>query len=461
MKPNLPQVAIVGRANVGKSTLFNRLIEKNKAIVSAVAGTTRDINMNTCAWQSRDFMLVDTGGLDISDRKAGKIEKDILKMAKKAIDNADVIVFLIDIKVGLTNEDKKLAKEILKNKGKKKIILAANKADRPRSAAEMADLYKLGMGEPHAMSAVTGAGTGDLLDVVVENLPKEKKSKAKDADEEPPIKVAIIGQPNVGKSSMINSIMGEERVIVTDIAHTTREAHDMEFRYKDRDFILIDTAGIRRKAKSTKDKLERKSVGKSTHALKEADVILLVTEVQKRLSMQDMKLTQKILENSKSLIIVANKWDLINDKDTKTIDEFVEYYQKTFPYIAWAPLIFISALKDLRTRKVLDMVLDIDLARKTEVSPAQLDRFLKNRIRKHKPSKGKGSIHPYIHEIRQTGINPPRFVIYVNDPAILHFSYIRFLQNGLREKFKIIGTPIQIELKKYKGVASGEQPPQK
>ena len=244
--------------------------------------------------------------------------------------------------------------------------------------------------------------------------------------------------------------MGEDRVIVSDIAHTTREAHDTEFSYKDKKFLIIDTAGIRRKSKIERGTLEKRSVGKSLDALDDCDVAVLITECNKKIDAQDKKITQAILESGKSVIIAANKWDLIGDKETNTIKEYENFYRKSFPYLWWAPLIFISAKENLRTHKLLDLAIEIKAAREVKIADSQLDKFLKQKIKQHRPSRGKGLKNPYIYEITQSGTNPPRFVIYVNDPTVLHFSYIRFLQNNLREKFKIIGTPIQIELRKWK-----------
>lgn len=448
MKTNLPQVAIVGRANVGKSTLFNRLIEKNKAIVSKIAGTTRDRNIDQVQWQGKEFILVDTGGLDIDKKQATEIETNIVKQAKLAIKQADLVLFLVDIKTGLLPTDKELAKDIIKSNWKTRTILVGNKADSPRLRQSYGELFKLGLGEPQMISANNGSGCGDLLDLIVDNLPKKKKVKTKVIDK-PLIKATIVGRPNAGKSTLLNSILGEERVIVTDIAHTTREAHDVVFEYKDHDFILIDTAGLRKRGKVIPGSLEKKSVDKSLQAIKEADVVLFVTETQKNITSQDKKITQAILESSKSVIIIANKWDLIPDKDTNTINEYKRYYYNHFDYLWWAPIIFISAKEDQRTKKILDLVLEIKKARETKISSKQLEIFLKNKIKKHKPARGKGLKNPYIYKIEQTGINPPRFEIYVNDPAIIHFSYLRYLQNNLRNWFNIIGTPIQIETKKW------------
>lgn len=447
MKTSLPQIAIVGRANVGKSTLFNRLVEKNKAIVSPISGTTRDRNIDKVSWQGKNFILIDTGGLDIEMNHAGKIEKNIVKQAYKAIEDADIILFLIDIKEGVLPTDKELAKEIIRHGKKDKVVLVGNKADSLKYHQMAGDLYSLNLGEPNMISAANGSGCGDLLDILVEQLPKRKKSSYEKKKDN--IKVAIVGKPNVGKSSILNSILGEERVIVTDIAHTTRESHDIEFSYKENDFILIDTAGIVRRSKVGFKTLERKSIDKSFNTIDNADVVVFVTEAQKKIDSLDKKVTQEILESGKSLIIVANKWDLIPDKDTNTINQYVEYYYNQFPYLWWAPIIFVSAKDEVRTRKILDMILDIQKSKKIEISGSQLDKFLKYQISKHRPSRGRGLKNPYIYKIEQMSTNPPKFLVYVNDPKILHFSYLRFLQNNIREKFKILGTPVHIETKKW------------
>lgn len=447
MKTSLPQIAIVGRANVGKSTLFNRFVEKNKAIVSPISGTTRDRNIDKVSWQGKNFILIDTGGLDIEKNQAGKIETNIVKQAYKAIEGADLILFLIDIKAGVMPMDKELAREIIKNGKKDKVILVGNKADSLKYHHMAGDLYSLNLGEPNMISAANGSGCGDLLDLITNSLPKRKKISHEKKNKE--IKVAIVGKPNVGKSSILNSILGEERVIVTDIAHTTRESHDIEFSYKDNDFILIDTAGIVRRSKVGHKTLERKSIDKSFDTINQADVVVFVTEAQKKIDSLDKKVTQEILESGKSLIIVANKWDLIPDKDTNTINQYVDYYYNQFPYLWWAPIIFVSAKDEIRTRKILDMIIDIQKSKQIQISNSQLDKFLKYQISRHRPSRGRGLKNPYIYKIEQVDTNPPKFLVYVNDPVILHFSYLRFLQNNIREKFKILGTPLHMETKKW------------
>jgi GTPase len=446
----LAKVVIVGRANVGKSTLFNRIIEKPKAMVSKVSGTTRDRNIDIAHWRDKSFELIDTGGLDIdlNEETHKDIARNIIKQTNTAIETADLVLFMIDSLIGITPSDKEILKNLLKQKDKSKLIYIANKAESARNNKYDNSIYQLGLGEPLFISASSGSGVGDLLDVVLEKLPKKKQGKEKE-ETLPIIKIALLGRPNVGKSSLLNSILNEERVIVSDVAHTTREAHDNEFIYKDKKFIIIDTAGLRRKARVPKG-LEKKSVRKTLDALKECQVAVLLTEVNKKIDSQDKKITQEILESGNSLIIIANKWDLITNKETDTVDKYLDYYRGQFPYLWWAPVMFISAKEGLRTRKILDSVIEIVESRNITIPDSALDRFLKSKIKQHKPSRGKGLKNPYIYEIKQVKTNPPRFSIYVNDPKILHFSYIRFLQNNLREKFKIIGTPIQVEIKKWK-----------
>lgn len=447
----LPKIAIIGRANVGKSTLFNRIIEKQKAITSKISGTTRDTNSEIGEWRGQEFELIDTGGMDIEiiEHTDQKIAKEIVKQAEQSAQKADLVLFVIDASTGAVASDRELLKKIKKQIPADKVIFVANKAETARNNKYDNSIFKLGLGEPNYISAASGSGVGDLLDLILEKLPKEKINIKEHGTDLPEIKIAFLGRPNVGKSSLLNSILGEERVIVSDIAHTTRESHDIKFDYQGHRFTIIDTAGIRRQAKVS-GQLEKKSVQKSLEAIEQCDIAILVTEVQKKIDTQDKKITQAILESGKSVIIVANKWDLIPDKETNTINEYVDYYRLSFPYLWWAPIMFLSAKEHLRTKKLLDLAIEIKHSRETTISDSALDKFLKSKIKQHRPSRGKGLKNPYIYEIKQIKNNPPKFLIYVNDPKILHFSYIRFLQNNLREKFNIIGTPLQIELKKWK-----------
>ncbi len=462
MERNLPQVVIIGRANVGKSTLFNRIIEQKKALVSPVSGTTRDRNIGVAEWRGRKFQITDTGGLDIdlNEETDKEIAKGIIRQAETAAKTADLVLFVIDAMTGATPADRELYKKVKKYLNPDKIIFIANKAESARNNKYDNSIFKLGLGEPMYLSASSGSGVGDLLDEVLNKIPKNKTDKGAE-NAFPTIKVAFLGRPNVGKSSLLNAILGEERVIVSPIAHTTREAHDTEFFYKEHRFVIVDTAGLRKKAKVEKGGLERKSVDKSLQAIAHCDVAVLVTEADKTVDTQDKKITQAILESGKSVIIVANKWDLVENKETDTINSYVDYYRLEFPYLWWAPLIFVSAKDDVRCRKILDMAIETATSRHITIANSTLDKFLKQKIKQHRPSRGKGLKNPYIYEIEQESTNPPRFIIYVNDPMILHFSYIRFLQNNLRDQFKIMGTPIQIEVRKWNPKREKENKPQK
>ncbi|MEI6627578.1 MAG: ribosome biogenesis GTPase Der [bacterium] len=449
MKKNLVKVAIVGRANVGKSTLFNRLIEKNKALISSIPGTTRDRNIDDVKWRDRQFTLIDTGGLDIEKNDMGLIETGIINQTNIAIKDADLILFVIDGQQGVSPSDKIIADNLLRQGLKDKILLVANKIDSLRYQALDQGVFKLKLGEPQHVSAANGSGCGDLLDVIITRLNTKKSQR-----QEPilnSIKVAIIGKPNVGKSSLLNSILGEDRVIVSNIAHTTRESHDEAFEYNEHHFTLVDTAGIRKQNRIDTGSLEEKSVDKAIETVERCDVVLLVTEVDKSLELQDKKIMQAIIDNNKSVIIVANKWDLIPNKDTNTINEYIDYYRHIMPYIWWAPIIFTSAKENQRTKKILDLILDIKKAREIQITDHQLEHFMKHQIKKHKPIRGRHVKNPYIYRLLQEGNNPPRFAVYVNDPRLLHVSYLRYLQNSLREEYKIIGTPIQIEVRDWKG----------
>ena len=487
-KNNLPLVVIFGRANVGKSTLFNCLTEKNQALVSNIAGTTRDSNLNKVSWRGKKFTLVDTGGIinllrEISaKKKPSSLEAKVEHQARQYLTRADLILFLVDAKTGLLPMDKQMAlfvKKFLKET--KKIILVANKVDNFRQAAESAEFNKLALGEPFPVSAATGAGTGDLLDLIVKKIypvrnfnlhqGRERQNiisngvkpaivgtknllsegtknllseEAKNLLSENSIRVCIIGKPNVGKSSLLNSILGYERVIVSPEPHTTREPQDTEIIYEGKPIILVDTAGISKKGTKTKG-LEKHGIMKSLKALEKSDIALLVLDINKDLTHQDAKLVEEIFERKASLIIIANKWDLIAKKDVK---KYSNYIYDSFPFATWAPIHFTSALSGSKTNKILDLVLKIDEGRKIILGDSQLNKFLLKIVKIHLPAKGKGARHPHIYELKQIEDNPPKFQLRIGVKDDLHFSYVRFITNRLREKFGFLGTPISIEIDK-------------
>ena len=470
-KNNLPLVVIFGRANVGKSTLFNCLTEKNQALVSNIAGTTRDSNINEVSWRGKKFILVDTGGImelpkEISTKeKPDNLEAKVQRQARQYLTRADLILFLVDTKTGLLPMDRQMAlfvKKFLKET--KKIILVANKVDNFRQAGEIAEFNKLALGEPFPVSAATGAGTGDLLDLIVKkiypvrnfNLHQGRERQdiisngvkpavgTKNLLSENSIRVCIIGKPNVGKSSLLNSILGYERVIVNPEPHTTREPQDTEIIYKAKPIVLVDTAGISKKGTKTKG-LEKHGIAKSLKSLEKSSIALLVLDINKGITHQDAKLVEEIVGRKASMIIIANKWDLIAKKDAK---KYTNYIYGSFPFATWAPIHFASALTGSKTNKILDLILEIDKGRKIKLGDSQLNKFLLKIVKIHLPAKGRGVKKPHIYEFKQIKDNPPKFQLRIGAKEDLHFSYIRFIANRLREKYGFLGTPIDIKIDK-------------
>lgn len=450
----LPLVVVCGRTNVGKSTLFNCFTEKNHALVSNIAGTTRDSNLGFVEWNNSAFEIVDTAGLlDSSFLKREKInEMDIdsqtQKQAISYLNRADLILFVVDAKVGLLPEDKELSEVIKqKDKFKNKILLVANKVDNFKNAGETAQFNKLNLGEPFIVSAASGLGTGDLLDVIVKRIKSPKKlSVIKSVDQENLINVCIIGKPNVGKSSLLNSVLGYERVIVSPIAHTTREPQDTEINYKDKTIKLVDTAGISKQGKKG-DGFEKPGIYKSLGSLDKADIALLILDLSDPLTHQDAKIVQEIFDRKKSLIIIGNKWDLIPERDTKKWTQIL--YDK-LPFATWAPIQFISAKTGEKVNKILDLILEVSRERKLSLSDSQTEKFLKHVVKIHKPAKGKGTRAPRIYEFTQLKSNPPYFAVRIGPNDDLHFSYVRFMENRLRERYGFTGTPIRVKVTKEK-----------
>ena len=447
MPTNLYKVAIVGRVNVGKSTLFNKLISEKKAIVSPFSGTTRDRNYAICSWRKLDFSLIDTGGLENSKEN---INKAITEQIEKAITEADLILFLVDSKTGLMPFDNKIVKLLQKNK--KLILLVTNKSDNEKLRNNIAEFYKLNIGDPIPISAKSGSGTGDLLDEIVKILNKLKKSNKRKKEIAPDkiIKTAIIGKPNVGKSSLINSLVGENRVIVSSQAHTTRDSQDIELTYNKQKILFIDTAGLRKKSKKTVDAFEKQSVEQSLKSIEKVDIVLFMSDISKKLTFQDKHLLDKIIKKGKGIILIANKWDLIPNKDTTTAKEYINYYRKFLSFLKWAPLLFISATKKHKINKVLPTIISVFKEKNKTITDNALDKLLKSIVKKHKPSRGKGTKHPYIYSIKQVDTNPPTFAVKTNYKAIMQASYLKFIENNLRYKFSFQGTPIKLFIKKLK-----------
>ncbi len=460
MEKKTPSIVIIGRTNVGKSTLFNRLVEQNQAIISPIENTTRDFNTNTLNWRGFDFQLVDTAGVMDTENLKRKIDQDsagIERVENKAqkqvyelINKADLLFFVVDSKAGILLEDKNIVKFLQKRNYQDKTILVVNKVDSFNQRFEASQFNKLSLGDPVLISATTGSGSGDLLDLAIDFFKKNKSKYLKNVKEnkQEKINLCIIGKPNVGKSSLLNSLLGYERVIVSDMPHTTREPQNTELIYKDKVLNIIDTAGISKRGQKTKG-LEKYGILKSMQTLRRADIVLLVIDINDPMTKQDSKLVEEITELGKSFVVIANKWDLIEDRDTK---KWTREINMQFPFILWAPILFVSAATGEKTKKIFDLVLSIDEARKMEINETALDRFLNKMIKIHKPSKGKGVRHPRIYSLKQTWVNPPRFEIKIGSQEDLHKSYLRFLENRIREKFGFVGTPVRVSVKKNKKI---------
>lgn len=451
-KNNLPLVALCGRTNVGKSTLFNCLTEKRQALVSDIAGTTRDSNLGIVEWNNSAFEVVDTAGIIdwryLLTKKiaANDIDTQTQKQARSYLDRADLILFLVDSKTGLLPEDKEIASALKKSPTySKKVMLVANKVDNFRFASETAQFNKLGLGEPIPVSAASSMGTGDLLDIVISKIDKKKKNKKIIKEKtENDINVCIIGKPNVGKSSLLNSILGYERVIVSPLAHTTREPQNTYLTYKEKNITLVDTAGISKQGTKSKG-LEKPGILKSLKSLEKADIAMLVIDISEPITHQDAKIIQEIVDRHKSLIFIANKWDLIENRDPK---KWAEKIYDKLPFAAWAPIQFLSAKTGEKVNKILDLILKIASERQLQLSDSQCNKFLSYVVKIHKPAKGKGLKAPHIYEFTQTKNNPPSFAVRIGPNDDLHFSYLRFMENRLREKYGFTGTPIHTSISK-------------
>ena len=432
-------VAIVGRPNVGKSTLFNRLTQSRQAIVSNVAGTTRDRQYGKCNWNDREFSVVDTGGWVVKSDDI--FEGAIRQQVKIAADEADLVLFLVDVETGLTDWDEDVA--TILRRAKLPVILVANKVDNSGEAYVAAEFYKLGLGDPVCVSAATGGGTGDLLDLVIQKLPSE-------ANEEPLADIprfAVVGRPNAGKSSLINAFVGEERNIVTEIAGTTRDSIYTRYDKFGFDFYLVDTAGIRRKNKVTED-LEFYSVMRSIRAIENSDVCILMIDATRGIEAQDMNIFQLIQRNRKSLVVVVNKWDLVENKDQKVIKTFESAIRERMAPFTDFPIIFASALTKQRIFKVLETAKQVYLNRTSRVGTTKLNEVMLPIIEQTPPPsiKGKYIKIKYCSQLPNTQI--PSFVFYANLPQYVKENYRRFLENKIREHWPMHGCPIHVFVRK-------------
>jgi GTP-binding protein len=429
-------VCIVGRPNVGKSTLFNKLVGTRIAITEDTPGVTRDRIYAEAEWLGKYFTLIDTGGLEPENEEI--IMSNIKRQADIAIDTADVILFVVDGKMGLTSTDNEIG-NILRKSGKK-VVLACNKIDTHKTPDEIFEFYELGLGEPIVISGEQGLGIGDLLDEIVKNFLEDRDTEY----DEDLIKVAMIGKPNVGKSSLINNILGEERVIVTNIPGTTRDAIDTYFDYNDDRYVFIDTAGLRRK-RSIYEDIERYSVVRTLTAVDRSDICILVIDATEGISEQDTKIAGYAHDNGKAIIIAVNKWDLI-DKGTNTHLEFEKDIRKTLGFISYSPIVFISAMTGQRVDRLLELVNIVNNNYSLRISTGVLNDILNEAVLMNQPPSDKGKRSKIFYGT-QVSARPPKFVIFVRNKELMHFSYVRYLENQIRNHFGFDGVPIIFEFR--------------
>ncbi len=432
-----PLVAIVGRPNVGKSMLFNKLCGQRLSIVEDTPGVTRDRLYAECEWCGRSFNIVDTGGIEPSADT--EILSFMRRQAEIAIQNATVIVFLCDIKTGLTASDQEVANMLLRSR--KPVVLAVNKMDQVGPTnPDIYEFYNLGLGDPIPVSAVHGHGTGDLLDACIQYFPPEEEER----EEDDVIKVAVIGKPNVGKSSLINRILGEERVIVSNVAGTTRDAIDSYYENEQGKFCFIDTAGMRKKSK-VDDRIEKFSVLRSTMAIERSDVCLILIDAQEGVTEQDTKVAGLAHEAGKACIIVVNKWDAI-EKDGKTMDRMRQDVMRDLSYMTYAPIVFISALTGQRVGRLFELIRYVNDQAAMRITTGMLNNVLADATARVQPPTDKGR-RLKIYYMTQVGIKPPHFVCFCNDARLFHFSYQRYLENQIRSTFGLEGTPVRLTVR--------------
>ncbi len=432
-----PIVAIVGRPNVGKSMLFNKLTGRRMAIVEDTPGVTRDRLYGTCEWNGREFTLVDTGGIEPSTEN--EMLQFMRRQAEIAIATADVIVMVTDVKVGMTAADNEVATML--KRAKKPVIVAVNKCDKVGGVdPDFYEFYGLGLGDPIEVSAIHGHGTGDLLDACVEHFPEVDEEE----EEEDRIKVAIIGKPNVGKSSLLNQILGVERVIVSNVAGTTRAAIDSNFENQFGKYCFIDTAGMRRKSK-VDDAIEKYSNLRSISAIDRADVCLILVDANEGVTEQDTKIAGLAHEAGKACIIVVNKWDLV-EKETNTMDKMTDEIRRDLSYMSYAPVLFISALTGQRVDKLYQLINEVAAMSAMRVTTGMLNNILEDATARVQPPSDKGR-RLKIYYMTQVGVKPPHFVIFCNDARLFHFSYQRYLENQLRAVFGLMGTPVKLTIR--------------
>ncbi len=427
-----PVVAIVGRPNVGKSTIFNRVVGERVSIVEDIPGVTRDRIYSSADWLTHEFNIIDTGGIDLSDEP---FLEQIRQQAEIAMDEADVIIFLVNGRDGVTTQDEQVAKILYRTK--KPVILAVNKIDNPDMRHLVFDFYQLGMGEPYPISGSHGLGIGDLLDEVAKNFPQDDQEEYPDDV----IKFSLIGRPNVGKSSLVNSFLGEERVIVSDIAGTTRDAIDTQYEYEDQPYVIIDTAGMRKKGK-VYETTEKYSVLRALRAIERSDVVLVVLNAEEGIQEQDKKIAGYAHEAGKGVIIIVNKWDAV-EKDEKTMNVMTRKIREHFLFLDYAPILFVSAISGKRVHNILEIVNRVNDNHARRIQSSILNEVIEDAVAMNPAPTDKGR-RLRLYYVTQVAIKPPTFVVFVNEPELMHFSYERFLQNRIRDSFDFEGTPLRL-----------------
>ncbi|WP_215509566.1 ribosome biogenesis GTPase Der [Limosilactobacillus fermentum] len=428
-----PVVAIVGRPNVGKSTLFNRIAGERIAIVEDTPGVTRDRLYAHGEWLGKNFSMIDTGGIEMSDQP---LLTQIRQQAEIAIEEADVIIMVVNVENGVTDADEQVAQILYRSN--KPVVLAVNKVDNPERRLDVYDFYQLGLGEPYPVSSVHGVGLGDMLDAVIENFAE------KDAEEEDDrIRFSFIGRPNVGKSSLVNAILGENRVIVSDMAGTTRDAINTQFTAKDgREFTMVDTAGIKKKGKLYEN-TERYALMRSMRAIDDSDVVLVVLNAEEGIRELDKHIAGYAHEAGRAVIIVVNKWDTIPDRDQRTMTDFTNLIRHEFQYLSYAPIVFVSAKTKQRLSRLPEMIEEAYDHQHRRIQSAVLNDVLMDALAAN-PTPSSNGRRLRVYYATQVAVAPPAFVIFVNDPDLMHFSYARYLENRIRAAFDFTGTPIRL-----------------
>lgn len=433
-----PIVAIVGRPNVGKSTLFNKIGRKRLSIVDDMPGVTRDRIYMDANWLNHEFTMIDTGGIEFDE--SNHMLASMRQQAQIAMEEADVILFLVDGRAGLTEQDEEVAHVLRRTK--KPIVLGVNKIDSPQREVDIYDFYNLGLGDPIPLSASNLMNIGDLLDAVVASFPENMEDEHDDDE----IRIAVIGRPNVGKSSIVNKILGEERVIVSDVPGTTRDAIDTHFMENGIKYTLIDTAGMRRRGK-VEEPVERYSVIRSLRAIDRSDVVLLMINAAEGITEQDKKIAGYAHESGRGVIIVVNKWDIYPEKDDKSTLRFTEDLRDEIGFLQYAPVLYASALTGQRVSRVTALVKYVAEQQSMRIKTSVLNELIRDAISVNPPPMHRGRQIKILF-MTQVDIRPPKFILFVNDPELMHFSYLRFIENKLREHFGFEGTPLRLIVRK-------------